>query len=91
MLMLVQNIFLTSPPPTTFSEKIGFATSLTPCPHHSIVATAASEPEASEQGSRPNLYVYYIIIWQMKSRSFPRISAYHNALLSGRQAILDLA
>jgi hypothetical protein len=46
-----------------------------------------------KRDSRPNLYVcmyiyIYIYIWQMKSRSFRRISAYHSALLSGRQAIL---
>jgi hypothetical protein len=43
-----------------------------------------------KRDSRPNLYVcIYIYIWQMprKSRSFRRISAYHSALLSGRQAI----
>jgi hypothetical protein len=47
-----------------------------------IVAAAASE-----QGSRPKLYVYVYIL-QVKSRLFQRISAYHNALLSDRQAIL---
>ena len=29
---------------------------------HSVIAAAASEPEASEQGSRPNLYVYVLYI-----------------------------
>ena len=29
-----------------------------------------SEPEASERGSKPNLYVYVLYIWQVKSQSF---------------------
>ena len=27
-----------------------------------VIAAAASEPEASEQGSRPNLYVYVLLL-----------------------------